>query len=175
MATKKTTRLKTAAAQAPQSKEAVVADIKAIGDAHREVMRLTADMNDKVAALQQQYAADAAPFNERIETLQIGVQAWCEANRDDLTNGDKTKTVDFVTGLVKWRIKPPSVAVRGAEAVIALLKSSGLGRFVRTKEEVNKEAILNEADAVRGVAGLAINSGVEEFVIEPHDQQLDAA
>jgi phage host-nuclease inhibitor protein Gam len=175
MATKKPTRLKTTATQAPQSKEAVVADIRAIGDAQREVQRLTADLNDKVAALQQQYAADAAPFNERIETLQAGVQTWCEANREELTNGDKTKTVDFVTGMVKWRIKPPSVSVRGAEAVVALLKRSGLQRFVRTKEEVNKEAILNEQDAARGIAGLAIVSGVEEFVIEPHDQQLDAA
>lgn len=175
MATKKPTRLKAAATQAPQSKEAVVADIKAIGDAQREVQRLTADLNDKIATLQQQYAADAAPFNDRIEVLQAGVQTWCEANRDELTNGDKTKTVDFVTGLVKWRIRPPSVAVRGAEAVIALLKGAGLSRFVRTKEEVNKDAILNEQDAARGIAGLSIVSGVEEFVIEPSDQQLDAA
>lgn len=175
MATKKPTRLKTAATQAPQSKEAVVEDIRVIGDLQRQRLRLEADMNDKIAALKELYAKDAAPINERIDVLQTGVQTWCEANREDLTHGDKTKTVDFVTGLVKWRIKPPSVAVRGAEAVIALLKASGLGKFVRTKEEINKDAVLNDQEAVRGVAGLSINSGVEEFVIEPHDQQLDAA
>jgi len=55
---------------------------------------------------------------------------------------------------------PPSVSVRGAESVIDTLKRLGLGKFVRTKEEVNKEAILNEPDEVRGVAGLNIVTGV---------------
>jgi hypothetical protein len=55
---------------------------------------------------------------------------------------------------VLWRIRPPSVAIRGAEAVIAHAQALGLAKFVRTKEEVNKEAILNEPDQVRGVAGI---------------------
>lgn len=161
--------------QAPQSKDAVVSDIRAIGDLQRDKLRLQATMNDAIAQLQEQYAKDAAPINERIEVLQAGVQTWCEANRDSLTDNGKVKFADFVTGTVKWRVKPPSVSVRGAEAVIALLKQNGLTRFVRVKEEVNKEAVLNEVDAVRGVAGLSVTSGVEEFIIEPHDQDLDNA
>jgi phage host-nuclease inhibitor protein Gam len=62
------------------------------------------------------------------------------------------------------------VSVRGVEAVIEALNRLGLSRFVRVKEELNKEAILNEPEAVKGVAGLSIKSGVEDFVIQPFEQ-----
>jgi phage host-nuclease inhibitor protein Gam len=58
--------------------------------------------------------------------------------------------------------------------VIDTLKRLALGRFIRTKEEINKEAILNEPDAVAGVAGIAIQRGVEDFVITPFEQEVSA-
>lgn len=173
MVTKAKLKAPALVSQAPQSKEAVVEDIRAIGDLQRNRMRLQADLNDQIAALQEQYAKDVAPINERIDVLQTGVQTWCEANRDALTDSGKVKFADLVTGTIKWRAKPPSVRVKGIDAVIDLLKRSGLGKFVRVKEEINKDAILNEPDEVRGIAGLSIVSGVEEFIIEPYDQPLE--
>lgn len=175
MATKQRHKSPALPVQAAQSKQDVVENIRVIGDLTREKNRLQADMNDAIAALQEQYATDTAPINARIASLQTGVQTWCEANRDVLTEGGKVKFADFVTGVVKWRVKPPSVSIKGMDAVIALLKQSTLTRFVRVKEEVNKEAILNEPDAVRGIAGISINTGVEEFVIEPAEQSLENA
>lgn len=61
--------------------------------------------------------------------------------------------------------------MRGADSVIEMLKRLGLTEFVRTKEEVNKEAILNQPDKVRGVAGLNVITGVEDFVITPFEQE----
>ena len=49
----------------------------------------------------------------------------------------------------------------------------GLARFVRTKQEPNKEAMLNEIDAVRGIAGISIVTGVEDFVITPFEAKVD--
>ena len=106
-------KLKTqAAAMAAQSKDDVVAHIKEIGDLSRERDRLAATMNDGIAVLQEEYANAAAPINERIEALQNGVQLWCEANRQAITDGGKVKFADFVTGTVKWRIKGASQAIR---------------------------------------------------------------
>jgi len=45
-------------------------------------------------------------------------------------------------------------------------------RFIRSKDEINKEAILNEPQAVVGVAGISIKPGVEDFVITPFEQEL---
>jgi len=39
---------------------------------------------------------------------------------------------------------------------------------------VNKEAILNEPEGVKGVAGISIVSGVEDFVITPFEQEVAA-
>lgn len=172
----KAKKLKTQAATvAAQSKDDVVTHIKEIGDLSRERDRLAAEMNDGIAVLQEKYASDAAPLNERMEALQTGVQLWCEANRRVLTDNGKVKSADFVTGTVKWRINPPKVSVSGVDAVLALLEANAdLARFVRIKKEVNKDAILNETRLFANgkVPGIKLVQGKEFFVIEPHDQEL---
>ena len=70
-----------------------------------------------------------------------------------------------------WRLRPPSVAVRGVEAVLDQLRRLGLKRFIRQKEEVNKEAILNEPEAVSHVPGISISQG-EDFVVTPFEAEL---
>lgn len=165
-------RLKTKAqTYVPQSKDDAAADIRKIGDIQRESLRTTAEMNDAIAAITHRYQPRLDALGEQIKTLQEGVQGYCEAHRDELTDGGRVKTASLITGEVQWRQRPPSVSVRGAESVIETLKRLGLGKFVRTKEEVNKEAILNEPDAVRGVAGITVVTGVEDFVITPFEQE----
>lgn len=168
-------RLKAVAQQwVAQSQDDVASTIRQIGDVNREIARLTADMNDEIAAITQRYQTLITPKQDRLLSMQKGVQTWCEANRDSLTNGGKVKSYGFITGHIQWRTRPPSCTVRGTEAVIDTLKRLGLGRFVRTKEEINKDAILNEPEAIAGVAGLSVVTGVEDFVIEPFEQQVDA-
>jgi phage host-nuclease inhibitor protein Gam len=165
-------RLKAAAQQwVAQTQDDVASTIRQIGEVSREVARLSADMNDEIATITQKYQALITPKQERLVSMQTGVQVWCEANRDKLTNSGKVKTANLITGNVLWRQRPPSISIRGAESVIETLKKLALTRFVRTKEEVNKEAMLNEPDAVRGIAGISIVTGVEDFVIEPFEQE----
>lgn len=176
MAKANKTRLKTPAMTvAAQDKAEAAAHIRRIGDLSREVKRLSAEMGDKKAELEQHYRDLAAPHEAEIQELTASVQAFCEANRGELTQNGKSKTVDFVTGLVKWRVAPPSVKVTGVAAVLGYLKEkAALARFVRTKEEINKDAILNEAElfADGQVPGIKIVSGVEDFVVEPTDPDL---
>lgn len=155
-----------------QSREDAAADIKALGDLMRERTRQEADMNDEIAKITQRFQPNFEALNDRIDVLQNSIQAYCEANRDELTNGNKVKSANLITGEVMWRQKPPSVRIKAADAVIETLKRLGLGRFVRTKDEVNKEAILNEQDAVRGVAGITIVTGEEQFEISPFEQEV---
>lgn len=176
MSTPTKTKLKSKAqAYAPQSKTDCAADIRKLGDLQRQFTRATAAMNDKIAKI----AAEAQPGLEELQTqigtLQQGIQTWCEANRHELTDSGKVKTANLITGNVSWRIRPPSCSVRGADAVIETLKRLGLAKFIRTKEEVNKEAILNEPDEVRGVAGITVVTGVEDFAIEPFEQETATA
>ena len=160
-----------AAAYVPQNRDAVITDIKRIGDLQSEASRLETEMNDAIAEITEKFAARIAPIKTDIETLSKGVQGWCEANRDELTNGGKVKTANLVTGDVSWRVRPPSVSIRGMDAVMETLERLGLQRFIRTKQEINKEAILLEPKAVAGVAGITVKSGIEDFSIIPFDQE----
>ncbi|KFB96134.1 exonuclease inhibitor, partial [Trabulsiella guamensis ATCC 49490] len=95
-----------------------------------------------------------------------------EANRAELTRDGKTKTANLTTGEVRWRARPPSVTIRKVEDVIAMLKKLSLGKFLRNKEEINKEAILASPTEVKGIAGIAIKTGVEDFEIIPFEQSV---
>ena len=173
---RKPTRHKTAAAPVPvpQSRDQVSAHIREIGERNRDLLRITAAMNDELAAVKERWEAQAQPHAQRIESLTAGIHIWSEANRDSLTQNGKTKTAVFPAGEVAWRTRPPSVRVTGVEAVLDALRRLGLGRFIRQKEEVNKEAILNEPAAVAHVPGVAISQG-EDFVVTPFETELSEA
>lgn len=171
---KTATRLKAQAqAYVPQTRDDAAADIRKIGDIQRQFTRQQAAMNDAIAEITHAHQPMLESMIDQIKTLQDGVQGYCEAHRDELTDGGKVKTAQLITGEVQWRQRPPSVSVRGADSVIEMLKRLGLTEFVRTKEEVNKEAILNQPDKVRGVAGLNVITGVEDFVITPFEQEAN--
>ena len=155
----------------PQSRDEVNDAIAQMGIAQRERARIEASMNDQLAAIKKQFEELAAPHKERIEALAAGIQTWCEANRKALTNDGKVKFATFTSGEVKWRIRPPSVAIRGAESLIQVLKNMGLTRFVRTKEEINKEQMLAEPEVVKNLAGVTITQG-EDFAVEPYEAKL---
>ncbi|MGT9685597.1 host-nuclease inhibitor Gam family protein, partial [Escherichia coli] len=59
-----------------------------------------------------------------------------------------------------------------ADAVMDFLKRLGLQRFIRVKEEINKDAILNEKDAVKNIPGITIKSDIEDFSIIPFEQDV---
>ena len=49
------------------------------------------------------------------------------------------------------------------------LRTLGLHRFIRTKDEVNKEAMLNEPELAATVAGVSVIKGKEDFAITPFE------
>ncbi|MBL8350494.1 MAG: host-nuclease inhibitor Gam family protein [Burkholderiaceae bacterium] len=161
----------------PQNRDDCAAYIRTLGDLQREFERQRADMNDRIAEITNAAQPVLAGLTERIDALRTGIQTWCEANRVALCGeGDRLgKTVNLVTGEVSWRQVPPSVQVRGAEAVLDRLAVMGLDRFIRTRAEVNKEAILAEPDAARGVPGLTIVTGLENFSITPFEAAAEVA
>lgn len=170
------TKLKTKALaiSVPQNKDACAADIRVLGDKQREFEALRGEMNNAIAAITAQYQPQLEALSARCSALQQGIQIWCEANRVALCGeGDRLgKTANLVTGEVSWRQVPPSITVRNAEAVCETLMTMGLARFVRVKQEPNKEAMLAEPDAVRGIPGITINTGAENFAIVPLEVEV---
>lgn len=159
----------------PQSRDECAARVKDLGDVQRDEQRLIAEMNDRLAAITQEFQPTIDLLREKQSQLLDGIATWCEANREALTSGGKIKSAQLVTGEIGWRQRPPSVTVRGADKVIDVLHKLGLGRFVRTKDEIDKEAILKEPKAVAAVPGVTVNSGVEDFYVTPFEAKVPTA
>jgi len=171
---KKNTRIKTDAAQfaVPQTRDEVAEAIAKIGQHQRERAIIEAAMNGDLAERKAAFEAQAKPHADAISELTQGIATWCEANRATITAGGKVKFAEFATGEVKWRLRPPSVVIKGVDKVLEGLKSLGLDRFLRTKEEIDKEAILREPDALKGVRGVSITQK-EDFVVVPFETKLE--
>ncbi len=169
-----TTRMKTdaVAVSVPQSKEEVIEAIAAIGRHQRDRVRIEAAMNDDLAKVREAWETQAAPHLEKIRALTEGVHLWCEANRDALTQGGKVKYAHLASGEVKWRMTPPKVVIRAVDVVLDYLRQAGLDRFIRLKEEVNKEAILAEPEVVAHIKGISITQK-EEFIVLPFETALE--
>jgi len=69
---------------------------------------------------------------------------------------------------------PLSVSLRDAESILKSLRSLGLQRFIRIKEEVSKEAMLKEPDVAKTVKGVSISQR-EEFVAKPAELEVEIA
>jgi len=167
MATKKTK----AAPWVCQTKEQTAEAIRALGDAQRELTRVQTEINDHIAAITDERKGQIDALQTRIDTLMDGIQTWCEAHRGQLLAGGG-KEANLITGLVRWRQRPPRVSIRAEAKVLDTLRKLGLERFIRNKEEPNKEAMLSDPAAVSGVSGISIVTGVEDFVVEPFEIEV---
>jgi phage host-nuclease inhibitor protein Gam len=151
----------------PQTREAAVFAVGRVGWLRREIAARKAAADEQIRVIGEHVEEALAPLVEELAEHEAGVQAWCEANRSAITADGKVKFHDFGTGRIMWRLRPPKVSIRGVEAVIEGCKRLGLTRFLRVKEEINKDAMLADADTARQLAGVSISSEGEDFVIEP--------
>lgn len=170
----KATKLKAVAqSYVPQTRNEVADHIDLIGAAQRELQRIELDIDDIVSKLRLDKQPIIEQLTQSIADLSKGVQTWCEANRDSITDGGKVKSANLTTGEVNWRQRPPSVKTRASAQLFEKLKRLGFGFFIRSKEELDKDAILAKPETAKD-AGIEIITGVEDFVITPFEQKLAA-
>lgn len=162
-----------ALSRVPQSRDDAVFAVGRIGTLRREIAARKAAADEQIKNVGEQVEDALAPLAAELAEHEAGLQAWCEARRMELTGDGKVKFHDFGTGRVSWRLRPAKVTIRGIEAVIEGCKALGLKKFLRTKVEINKDAMLADADKARQIAGVSISSEGEDFAIEP--AEIDTA
>lgn len=170
----KINRLKTkaAAVPVPQTRDEAVAAIAEIGRHQRERERLKLEMDDAITQLRERYEGLMSPHAAEIRALSEGVQVWAEANRAELTQNGRVKSCNLMTGEIRWRMTPPSCRLVRVKEALEELQQRMLNRFIRTKEEVNKEAILADPEAVADCRWIEIVQH-EDFVIIPFETNLE--
>ena len=168
--TKKTQALVVAVPKTQAEAEQLLGDI---GRMQRVVSGIELRMNDQLSEIKTAHEQEAQPYNAEIDAAFAALHAWAEAHREELLRAGG-KTAHLATGDLSWRRTPPSVRVTKPDVVVEALKRLGLGDFVRTKEEVNKEAVLADPSAVKAVKGITVTQR-EEFVARPFESEIEKA
>ncbi|MFZ3136265.1 MAG: host-nuclease inhibitor Gam family protein [Thermodesulfovibrionales bacterium] len=143
-----------------------------IGEEQRATDKIRLDLNTEVDKLKTEAMVDVEPYQKNISQLVEGLFAYAEAHRDELTDGGKRKTVEVPTGWFGWRMTPPAVSLHDAKSILESLKSLKLKRFIRTTEEINKDAMLKEPDLAKTVKGVSISQH-ELFVAKPAELEVE--
>ncbi len=143
-----------------------------LGALRRDMAVLEAEMNQRLADIKAEYERRAEHPKMGAAILEMRIRGWCDEHRAELVDGKK-KSHSFPAGTVSWRKAPAGVELKKKTAqLIAILKRMHLGRFIRTTETIDKEAILADPDAVARVPGIDVRSAGEKFLIEPFEAQL---
>jgi phage host-nuclease inhibitor protein Gam len=152
----------------PQNLAEAAQSLTDIGAVKRRIEELNRALNEEIERAKSEAAKKAVPLAEKRQQLFEGLYVFAGRHRAELTQDGKTRTVSVVSGDFGWRTTPPAVSIRNAEKVLAELHSKGLTAFIRTKEEINKEAMLaNQEDALQ-VPGVKIGQH-EEFFAKPSE------
>jgi phage host-nuclease inhibitor protein Gam len=127
--------------------------LREIGLLERELEVIDGSAHKQIAEIKTAAVNEGKPVRKRIADLSALLGAYAEYNRADLFRDRKTVQVSF--GVFGYR-KSTSISVK--KTTVALLKKLGLEKYVRVKEEADKEAMaalddetLAQADAVRKV------------------------
>ena len=170
MAKKKS--VKRTAVIVPESVEEMAEFVRQIGDNQRVLDRIQTRMNNQIEKIKAQAMKDSLRYQKLIDHLFERIFIFAQSHRDELTEKGKKKTVSLPSGDILWRMTPPAVSLRNVKQIIELCKSHEFRRFIRKKEEVNREAMLREPEKAKKIKGVTI-SQKEEFVVKPSETTIE--
>jgi len=150
---------------------ATVADLEAnitrLGEVERERDALTHRMETDLEEIKAQHSAPLQRLDLQAKVLRLALAEASTVLRPQLLKGE-SKTATLGAHLVAFRLQPPKVEIRSLDKVIAAIKRMRLGkRFLRTKEEINREALLADVKRAETIPGVTIRDDREEVVITP--------
>lgn len=132
--------------------EGTMAEIAALD---RKLAALTVAMNKELDAAKEKAAQAAAPLAARRKELESGLAVFAVLNRKELFP-DGAKSLDLGFGLIGFRASTKIVQQNNisAEMTLERLHKFGFVEGVRTKEEINKDAMTAWTDEKLETVGL---------------------
>jgi phage host-nuclease inhibitor protein Gam len=120
-----------------------------------------------VAELKRALDAPKSLLDAEAASIVADLQNWAETNRATLTKGGKLKSFRIGVGRLGWRKRPAKVVLTESEGLILdMLRQLGFHDFIRVKETINKEAMLDRPEVAATVAGVSIEEGESDFIVE---------
>jgi phage host-nuclease inhibitor protein Gam len=155
---------------ARMTREDVEAAVRELCLASVRLDETQARMNLDLAAVRERFEPDLAALSATVDEQEATVRAWADAHPEEFAT---RKSLVMVHGALGYRTGQPTLkTVRGVtwEKVLALLRHN-LPHYVRVKEEVDREAILADREALGSenlkTLGLRVEQA-ERFYVEPN-------
>ena len=157
------TRFKTEKLDPPQTVEEARDILRLMGRAETKLNRLKEEFDRDIQARALLYTDETAPILERQERDTLRLQAFFEANAQDLLKGT-ARSVKWPEGQIGYRKDTISVHVENEIKIIAQLKGCGLGTFIKVSESLDKTAIARNREGLSDIEGLSFKAKVNFFV-----------
>ncbi|MDI6804636.1 MAG: host-nuclease inhibitor Gam family protein [Bacteroidota bacterium] len=148
-------------------------NLRFIGLEKSFVSKREAQMNKLILDIQGKYEEETREARESIMALEKDIELYCSEHRDEFV---ESKTIALNYGLVSFRLSTPKLQpLRGNtwEVVLTIIKKLKLTRFIRVKEELDKDAIKSQYPDSRDLAkfGLQLTQS-EQFYYEVNETPI---
>jgi phage host-nuclease inhibitor protein Gam len=146
----RTTRRRSGALSAPDPRnwDEVNQRLGYLGEVERQLRALRDEFEQKVAVLKQQWLEASRPVEKERDRVQEQIERFYWARRDELA-AEGRKSVDLAFGRMGSRLSR-SVLVKDVGLAQQWLEAHGLDRFLRTRTEVDRDAIRSTLLAAAG-------------------------
>lgn len=141
--------------------------ISLLGEVRRDYANHKAQCDSEIAKIQAAYANVLQELESNEKELVTQITKYCNEHFDEVFQG-KSKTAKLITGEISRRIKPSSIVVEDLELALLKLKELNLREFIRVKEDLNKNALLDSPEIINEITGLKLQTGLETFLIKPY-------
>jgi phage host-nuclease inhibitor protein Gam len=137
---------------------------------------LVVQMDEYIQEVRDRYQTDLTSIDEQMKQLMALARDWAEANPADF---GPNKSIEMTHGAVGFRTGMPALKTLSGwtwAKVLAAMKNLNLKSYIRTKEEIDKDAILAErknipTENLRRI-GLKIHQD-EAFFIDPKREPME--
>jgi phage host-nuclease inhibitor protein Gam len=172
----KNTRIKTSQPmiRTREAMESLVGEIAALQNQQR---LLAAAMDEQIQSIRQHYLGQLTAQNEALDEKMQLARLWAEANPQEF---GPARSIETMHGAVGWRTGQPALKTLPGwtfDRVLQTLKSAGAQAYIRVKEEVHKQNLLSDRDAIGTEKFRQLGLRVvqeETFFVEPKLTEVPA-
>lgn len=152
-----------------QSWDEVNGAMKKLAELNIQKKALENEQNSKIDEIKKEISLQAEGLIKEIDLIKKDITRFAEQHREEFTQ-KRTKVLTF--GKISFRYTS-WVWVDNATAAIKSLKSFAMDKYLRVKEELDKEALVEADPKLLAKCGIQLRSG-DKITIEPDYVKLAA-
>lgn len=158
------------------TKEVLSTLAKEVAYAHSSLKKYEAEIEHQVQNIRKKYEDKIRLHQETIVECTALLEAYALEHRNQF---EKKRSLDITHGVIGFRISNPAVKIaRGmSKKIIGILETAGFTRFLRQKQELDKELIIasrQDKELMKSLENLGLTVEQNEtFYFETKDETIN--